>query len=307
VVDRDRGRERGIDRTGAASASVSVVVPVHNEAAILRRTLTALISGARPDELDVVVVCNGCTDRSADVARSIGPPVRVIEIQQASKIDALNAGDQAAETLPRIYLDADVDVTIEAVRRVAEVLRSGDAMVAAPRLVVDLRDSGWHVRAYYNVWLRLPWVNDDLVGSGFYAVSAAGRQRFDRFPDVIGDDIWVSALFEQHERRSVRDAIFTIRPPRTVRQLVRRRARMVQGNDEVRAILPPGTSAPRRQGAALEVLRRQPRLAPQVAVYLTVSVAAEIGARSRRKRGDRRWSGEERVILSASPGQGANR
>jgi glycosyltransferase involved in cell wall biosynthesis len=280
------------------------VVPVHNEAAILRRTLTKLLAGTRPGELEVVVVCNGCTDRSAEVARSIGSPVRVIEIPQASKVDALNAGDAAAATLPRVYLDADVEVTIEAVRRVIEVLRSGQALVAAPALTVDLSDSGWLVRAYYAVWLRLPWVHNDIVGSGFYALSAAGRERFDRFPDVLGDDLWVSALFERHERRSVRDVTFMIRPPRTVRQLVRRRARIILGIDEVRAALPPGRTVHRQQGAALDLLRRQPRLAPQVAVYLSLSVVAEIGARRRRRRGDRRWDGQERAPLSPTTREG---
>jgi len=296
----DHGRH---DAAPECVPPISVVVPVHNEALILRRFLTALISGAAPHELDVIVVCNGCTDGSAEVARSIGPPVRVLEIPQASKIDALNAGDEAAEALPRVYLDADVDVNVEAVRRVAEVLRSGQALVAAPTLTVDLRDSGWLVRAYYAVWLCLPWVRDDIVGSGFYAVSAAGRQRFDRFPDVLGDDLWVSALFERHERRSVRDVTFTIRPPRTVRQLVRRRARAIHGNEEVRAVLPSGRTAYRRQGAALDVLRQQPRLAPQVAAYLGLSVVAEIGARRRRQRGDRRWISEERVALRPTNGQ----
>jgi glycosyltransferase involved in cell wall biosynthesis len=304
MIHRDSERDRGPDRAGVAPPLVSVVVPAHNEAAILPRTLRTLIAGARPDELDVVVVCNGCTDRSADVARSVGPPVRVLEIPQASKIDALNAGDEATDALPRVYLDADVDVTTESVRRVAEVLRSGGALIAAPEVALDLTGSSPLVRAYYNVWLRLHRIHEDVFGSGFYAVSAAGRQRFDRFPDILGDDVWISALFERHERRSVRDATVTVRPPSTVRQLVRRRARAVYGNEEVRAILPQGTSVQRRQGAALRLLRRQPRLAPQVAVYLAVSVAAEIGARRRRKRGDRRWSGDERMTLLAATVQG---
>jgi glycosyltransferase involved in cell wall biosynthesis len=289
---------------GSAGPSVSVVVPVHNEAAILRRTLTTLLAGTRPGELEVVVVCNGCTDQSAEVARSIGSPVRVIEIPNASKVDALNAGDAAAATLPRVYLDADVEVTIESVRRIVDVLRSGQTLIAAPALTVDLSDSGWAVRAYYTVWLRLPWVHEDVVGSGFYALSAAGRQRFGRFPDVLGDDLWVSALFERHERQSVRDVTFTVRPPGTVRQLLRRRARIILGIDEVRAALPSGRAVYRRQGAALDLLRRQPRLAPQVAVYLSLSVVAEIGARRRRRRGDRRWDGQERFPLSATTREG---
>ena len=50
---------------------VSFVIPAHNEEAVIGRCLTALLAGARRDELDIIVVCNGCTDRTAEVARCI--------------------------------------------------------------------------------------------------------------------------------------------------------------------------------------------------------------------------------------------
>ena len=55
----------------------SVVIPAHNEEAVLGRCLRVLLAGSTPGELDVVVVANACTDRTAEIAREAG--VRVVE------------------------------------------------------------------------------------------------------------------------------------------------------------------------------------------------------------------------------------
>src|SRR5262245_58336894 len=47
----------------------SVVIPAHNEARVIERGLSSLLEGARPGELEIVVVCNGCTDDTAARAR----------------------------------------------------------------------------------------------------------------------------------------------------------------------------------------------------------------------------------------------
>ena len=86
---------------------LGVVIAAHNEEAVIGRCLRRLLAGAEPGEFDVVVVANGCTDRTAEVARDF-PGVRVIELDQAGKAAALNAGDRASEVFPRLYLDADV-------------------------------------------------------------------------------------------------------------------------------------------------------------------------------------------------------
>ena len=86
----------------------SAVIPAHNEAAVILRCLDTLLAGFRPGELDVVVTCNGCTDGTADVVRSSGHQVRVLEIDAASKPAALRAAEEVVTAFPRLYLDADV-------------------------------------------------------------------------------------------------------------------------------------------------------------------------------------------------------
>ena len=54
--------------------------------------------------MQVVVVCNGCSDDTADRARALG--AEVLELADAGKHLALNAGDAVARGFPRVYLDA---------------------------------------------------------------------------------------------------------------------------------------------------------------------------------------------------------
>ena len=70
---------------------ISIVVPAHNESSGIARTLSAMTLGCRREELDVLVVCNGCTDDTADIARRFGPAVRVIETEVANKCHALKS------------------------------------------------------------------------------------------------------------------------------------------------------------------------------------------------------------------------
>ena len=49
-------------------AVTTVIIPAHNEARVIRRLLDQIVADATPGELDVIVVANGCTDDTADVA-----------------------------------------------------------------------------------------------------------------------------------------------------------------------------------------------------------------------------------------------
>ena len=101
---RDVGPERGPgDGTGGARLKgaptlASVVVPAHNEEAVIGRLLTSLAEGLDGARLEIVVACNGCTDRTADITRDHG--AEVVEVDELSKIAALNAGDAAARAYP---------------------------------------------------------------------------------------------------------------------------------------------------------------------------------------------------------------
>ena len=90
------------------SFSISVVIPVYNSADSLRVCLQALARSTRaPDEC--IVVDDGSTDSSGDVARTLG--VRVIETGgRRGPAFARNLGARAAQGELLLFLDADVAI-----------------------------------------------------------------------------------------------------------------------------------------------------------------------------------------------------
>jgi glycosyltransferase involved in cell wall biosynthesis len=81
---------------------IAVVVPAHQEEAYVGATLAALRATA-PRE--VLVVANGCRDRTAAVARAHG--ARVLETPEAGVSRARNVGARATTGDILVFLDAD--------------------------------------------------------------------------------------------------------------------------------------------------------------------------------------------------------
>ena len=253
----------------------SVVIPAHNEEPVIGRCLSTLVDGAPPGELEVLVVCNGCHDRTAEVARRSAPGATVLEIPVASKVAALNAGDMHATHFPRFYVDADVELTYPALRSVARVLADEGIACAAPRPLFELHRRPWAVRAFYKVLQGVPYFSQDMVGTGVYALSEEGRRRFGEFPDLIADDQFVQQLFNREERRSVTGAHFVVHPPANLRGVLAMRARAYRGNRELARSGLARSEAP--PSGVKSVLRRAvvPAQAPAAAVYTGVNLLAK--------------------------------
>lgn len=274
------------------SRRASVVVPAHNEEAVVTACLEALVHGTRSRRLDIVVVCNGCTDATAEVAAAVGPPVRVLSVPQASKVAALNAGDDLVESFPRFYVDADVVPDAGVVDALADVLEEGDVLVAAPGVRYDLTASSSAVRSYYRIWSRLPSVRQDVVGRGMYALSRAARERFAAFPEVLGDDHFVRDLVEPGQRRVVESVATTVIGPRTYRGLLRTKARVYAGNRELDRIEPAALARARqRRREWVGVVRERPRLLVDVPAYLGVALLPRFAGLARRMLGRRQGWG----------------
>jgi hypothetical protein len=268
-------------------SQVSVVVPAHNEAGVIGRLLDRLISSADPDELEVLVVANGCTDDTVEVAASFGPAVQVLSIPSASKREALAVGNREAKSFPRIYADADVELRIQDVRALAETLRRPGVLAAAPELVLALTDSSWLVRWYYDVWARLPEVGQALWGRGVFAVSEAGYERIAELPPMLADDLAASLAFAQTERVIASDTQVVVRPPRTFGDLMRVRIRAALGVAQVeRTEGAPASTARTRPSDLLTIIKDEPRIAPQMTLFLAVTVLARLQASRAVRRGD---------------------
>ena len=103
---------------------ISVIIPAHNEEAYLRRTLDAL-RRQNYGWFEIVVVANGCTDNTVEVAR--GRCRRLIVLSQKSLGVARNLGARMARGELLLFLDADTTLEPMALRRIAEDFSLRDA------------------------------------------------------------------------------------------------------------------------------------------------------------------------------------
>lgn len=259
---------------------ISVIIPAHNEGNVITESLDELISGATSGELEVIVVCNGCTDNTAQVVASFGASIRCIETEVPSKANALNLGDAVANSFPRFYQDADVVLTLDAIRQVAQVLGSGRFLAAAPRMHMDLRKASWPVRAYYEVWQQLPYVREGMIGVGIYALSEEGRNRFLKFPEIIADDGYIRALFQTNERTSIDSCHSLVRAPASLEGLLKIKTRSRLGRYELKMNFPELIqNEEKHYSNALFGLLSQVHLWPNLPVYLFVNLLTRFRAK----------------------------
>ncbi len=267
---------------------LSVLIPASNEAALIGGCLAA-IAGSDPigREAEVIVIANGCHDATAARARhgtaalaAAGWDLRVIELAQGSKVAALNRGDAAARGALRVYLDADVTVSAPLLVQLCDALDRPGPRYASGTLRITGR--GVVARAYARLWARVPFMARGVPGCGIFAVNAAGRARWDRFPDIIADDLFARLQFAPAERVAVA-ARYDWPVSEGIGALVRVRRRQDDGVREIARDFPEllRNDAPHRLGAA--GLARLALGDPTgFAAYATVALGVRLGRGSRR-------------------------
>lgn len=266
---------------------VSVIIAAHNEEAVIASCLDALLAERSGREIEIIVSANGCTDRTAEIAASRG--VVVVDRPDPGKPGALNAADEIATGFPRVYLDADIVVPPGGLDAVLSRFDGLPAPLAvAPRRRIDTTGRPWPVRAYFAINERLPVFRNSLFGRGMIAVSEAGRRRFDAFPDLVADDLFLDAQFTEDEKSEVRDVRIFVEAPHTTRQLLRRLTRVRRGNAQMRDASDAGAvnASVRRSNKwswFRDVVVPEPRLVFAAVPYVVITLSAGLLARRKPK------------------------
>lgn len=178
---------------------VSVVIPVYNDAAMLERCLEALAGQTRAAD-EIVVVNNGSTDNSAQVAQQAG--ARVVDEPLRGIPAATAAGFDAAEHHIIARIDADSVPPADWLNRVVTHFESnpelagvtGPATFYGSSPLVHWVGSKLYIGGYY--WF-VTWLlgGPPLFGSNC-AVSATAwqdiRQRVHRTRRDVHDDLDIS-------------------------------------------------------------------------------------------------------------------
>lgn len=305
-----KGGMRVINGMAPSRLTASVVVAAHMKEHALPRLLDSLIGqdlgGIR---LHVIVSVNGSTDRTAAVASDAiaafaahGHLLEVLDLPIASKAAALNAADRASNVFPRVYLDADIQLSPTAIRRVVDELSAVDEpRLAAPSMRV-VRNRSLASRHYGTVWGQLPYIREQVPGVGFYAVNRAGRARWWRFPIRLGaDDKFVRLNFGPGEVAVLPDAWFEVYLPERLGELLRVRGRWTSFNRDLARVCPglERRDTLRWRSSASHVVRT-PSTWPFVPGFLTVWFGGWLVAVGH-GRGSRGWATASSSAIRALP------
>jgi len=258
----------------------TIIIPAHNEQAVVGRSLASLRSTAGVDDPVVIVVANGCSDATAEVARQTWPGIDVLETDIPSKSNALNLGDSRATSFPRFYMDADISLTPRTISIMEARMAQSGALAAAPAMEMRFTGAPWLVRAYYKIWQQLPYVQEGMIGVGIYALSEEGRRRFDQFPAIIADDGYVRRLFKPEERLCVAECRSIVTAPSSLWGLIKIKTRSRLGGYELTERFPKLLeNEPKDYAGALSQMIRRPLLWPSLVVYVGVNLIARLRAR----------------------------
>ena len=217
-----------------------VIIPAHNEQDVIERCLNALTADHQPEDFQIIVCCNGCSpeDKTAQIA-STYPNVTVLETEIGNKSNAMNLADQHATSFPRIYLDADCQMTTTAAKKLIQALQStNQPRIAGLKANINTDNTNFLVKSYYKIWLQLPFCTDNMIGSGAYAFNEAGHQRLGEFPKLLAEDEYVRLIFADDERIVVKDEVNTVYAPKSFRMLIRLRARWNRGVMQIAHLYP---------------------------------------------------------------------
>jgi cellulose synthase/poly-beta-1,6-N-acetylglucosamine synthase-like glycosyltransferase len=195
--------------------TVSIILVVHNGAALLRRQINRLLSLDYPaDRFDLVVVSDGSTDNTDEILNSIShPAVKSIRCpERRGKAAAVNIGMQNSSGEIQLFVDIRPELEIDAVKLLVSNFSDPSVGCATGELI--LHDEGHTTGAKavggfywrYEAWIRKceSLVDSPLgVYGGFYAVR---RELARALPEgSILDDVWQPLSVIRQGFRSIVD------------------------------------------------------------------------------------------------------
>lgn len=271
----------------------SVIIPAYNEEASIARTLRGVLCDAT-DDLEIVVVANASTDRTAEIARSLDSRIQVIETDVPGKCHAINLGEQAIHTFPRIFLDADIELKPGAVPELLTNCGRPHPIVS-PLPVYNMRKTTIGMRMF----MRAEGFNHYFGhgapnGSGCFVLTEEGRSRWDTFPEIMADDAFVQGHFQPFEAITIREAIAIVMPPRDIPALIKVRGRVRRGIYEMFEKFPELVANHESQvGGSLTRMLVRPWEWTSLGIYSFVKIRERQLAKTQTALGQESWVRDE--------------
>lgn len=261
VISRFRNRPvKEADVTPRAT----FVIAAYNEEGVIGQKIENVLSLDYPKEqLEVLVVSNGCTDRTNDIVRGYltDPRVRLIALEQPGKMQAVNEGVRQATGEIIVFSDADFFLDHHTLRLMARKFADpevGGVSGARKPGITRKGDATGEGEGMYVRWDKLQKILESRIGSVFAAdglLYAIRKSLYVPLTDPSrGDDMTISTQIPLQGYRLIFEPQATAWENATIhaRQEFRRKVRIA--NRCTRALLGNGRKLFTSGFYAVEVL-----------------------------------------------------
>ncbi len=220
---------------------VSVIIPAYNEEAYIGKSIESVLAVDYPkDKLDVIVVDDGSTDSTYDVAKRFeGGPVRVFKKKNEGKGAALNFGLAKVKGELVATMDADSYLTRNTLVELLPHFEDPEVMAVTP--AVKIKPTGSWIKEFQRIeYLMilfsrklLSFIDSVPVTPGPFSMFRASVfeevGNFDEHNLVEDQEIALRIQSHNHKIRSSMTADVYTEPPANFKDLLRQRVRWQRG------------------------------------------------------------------------------
>jgi hypothetical protein len=220
-------------RKAAITPSVTVIVPAHDEEAVIGRRLENLLALDYPaDRLEIVVASDASEDRTDAIVEEVAarePRLRLMRWPRGGKLPALNKTVAATEGDVVAFTDANTTWAPDALEKLVRNFADDDVAYACGRLTLQSADGANREGVYwrYELWLRDSESRLGSITGGNGSIYAIRRSDYAEAP--FGHDLSFPPLAVKRGRRAVYEpeAIAFEKPTPESADEFRRKVRML--------------------------------------------------------------------------------
>lgn len=226
---------------------VSVICPVYNDEAGIKRTLEAVTFQTYPDRrYEVLAVDNASTDSTRQVIQSFirpdSSPVVLLEEREAqSSYAARNKGIQHADGEYFLFIDADMTVESDWIESILRSMQSNGARYMGCRVELQSLSRSPSLAARYSCALEFPVEsylrNRHFVPTCCLSITRDVVEQIGPFDDELtsgGDCEFGLRAYEAGIEQFYDDSIAVYHPARsTLRALITKKIRTTRGNEDL--------------------------------------------------------------------------
>ncbi len=228
----------------AEDKTVTIIIPAYNEEKTIAKTIESALSSKYPkDKLEIIVVSDGSTDKTYEIAKKYEASkkfkVKVYQKKNGGKASALNFGIAKAKGEIIFTMDADSFIKPETVRRMVARFYKKEVMSVTPSMGVykpkKIIERIQQIEYYIGVFLRKSFAELNALYVTPGAFSAYRKEFFDKYggydENNITEDLEIALRIQSKDyiiENAPEAVVYTV-APKTFRDLLIQRRRWYSG------------------------------------------------------------------------------